>query len=413
MALEAAADTTWPGFSLAERDRRWAAVRRNAAAAALDCVWVPLCLQPRNFGLSLEQARGVRSDGRYLTLMENASIVLPTDGRAPLVVNDRGQGNAWITEARPVLASGERGAWAAPMAQALLDLGMERARIGVVGLRRGKVTHGRAHQGVVNYSSYVAVQERLPRATFVDATDVVGYARYVKGAEEIEALRRGAAIATAGIEEMVRVARPGVAEAALYASVMRRILELGSEYYPLALNAGPLDAPSYRHENPQLGRVLGPNWLLTNEVDAVWGGMVAQEMQPVLLGPLPEHYRPVIELQREVYQAGLAYMTPGREFADMIDFVNGYGARRGMKTEILMHGRGYGDDGPLLTPSDRGENSRDVRIEQGNVWVWKPTAFSADGRTSFSWGGCVEVTDRGGVPLVPRAVGMVTIEDGG
>jgi Xaa-Pro dipeptidase len=137
--------------------------------------------------------------------------------------------------------------------------------------------------------------------------------------------------------------------------------------------------------------------------------MVAQEIQPVLLGPSPERYKPLIELQREVYFAGLEYMTPGREFADMIDFVNGYGAARGMKTEILMHGRGYGDDGPLLTPNDRGENSRDVRIEQGNVWVWKPTATSADGKTSFSWGDCVLVTDKGGTQLVAREPGMATV----
>ena len=37
MTLEAAADTTWKGFSLAERDRRWSAVRQNAAALA----WQP------------------------------------------------------------------------------------------------------------------------------------------------------------------------------------------------------------------------------------------------------------------------------------------------------------------------------------------------------------------------------------
>ena len=36
-------------------------------------------------------------------------------------------------------------------------------------------------------------------------------------------------------------------------------------------------------------------------------------------------------------------------------------------------------------------------------------AFSADGATTFSWGGCVEVTEKGGVPLVRRPVGMVTV----
>lgn len=406
--MEAAADSTWKGYSLAERDRRWSAVRANAARAGLDCTFLPLCCDGQNLHLSLEQVRGTRSDSRYLTQMENASIVIPTDGRPPVVVNDRGSGNRWIPEARPVAQGGMRGSWAEAMAQALLDLGMERARIGVVGLGRGKVTHGRAISGVVNHSAYAAVLRRLPNATFEDGTNLVGFARYVKSQEEVDALRRGAEIAVEGIAEMARVARPGVPEAVLYAKVMRRMLELGSEYYPLAINSGPIDRVNYRHEDPQLGRTLGPMWLIENETDAIWGGMVAQEMQPILLGAIPERYRGVIELQRELYYAGLEYMTPGREFGDMIDFVNGYGAKRGMKTSILMHGRGCGDDGPLLTPTDRGDSSRDVRVESNNVWVWKPTAVGSDG-TSFSWGGCVLVTDTGGAPLARREPGMVSV----
>jgi hypothetical protein len=67
-------------------------VRKNAAQAGFDCVLVPLCVDGFNLRLSLEQARGTRSDGRYLTLMENAAVVLPTDGRPPIVINDRGGG---------------------------------------------------------------------------------------------------------------------------------------------------------------------------------------------------------------------------------------------------------------------------------------------------------------------------------
>src|SRR6185503_1824759 len=148
--------------------------------------------------------------------------------------------------ARPANRGGMRGSWAEAMAQSLLDAGMERARIGVVGLRQGKVTHGRAQQGVVNHSSYAAVVKRLPNATFEDATDIVGYARYVKSDEQIACLRWGAAIANEGILEMARVARPGVDEAVLYAKVMSRMLRLGSEYYPLALYAGPIDGWAYR-----------------------------------------------------------------------------------------------------------------------------------------------------------------------
>ena len=174
--MESPADTTWKGFSLADRDRRWQRVRNNAAKAGFDCVFVPLCLDGRNLHLSLEQVRGTRSDCRYLTQMENAAIVLPTDGRTPIVINDRGSRHPWFSEVRPA-HRGLRGSWGAPMAEVLVDLGMERARIGVSGLRLGKVTHGRAVAGVINHSSYAEVLRRLPNATFEDATDVVGLAR--------------------------------------------------------------------------------------------------------------------------------------------------------------------------------------------------------------------------------------------
>ena len=169
--MQAPADSRWDGYSVAERNRRWNAVRKAAGEAGLDCIFVPLCVDPMQLYLSSDSKRGVRSDGRYLTQMENASIVLPTDGRVPIVINDRGRGNNWIADARAA-NRGMRGSWATAMGDALLELGMERARIGVPGLTRGTYTHARANDGVINYSAYVEVTRRLPNATFENATEI-------------------------------------------------------------------------------------------------------------------------------------------------------------------------------------------------------------------------------------------------
>ena len=61
------------------------------------------------------------------------------------------------------------------------------------GIQRGFYTHGRAFHGVVNHSSYAETLRRLPNATFENATDVVGHARYVKSArtDRLSAARRG------------------------------------------------------------------------------------------------------------------------------------------------------------------------------------------------------------------------------
>jgi len=388
--MEAPADSTWKGYSLAERDRRWDAVRKNAAAEGFDCVFVPL---------------GNGSDAEYLTQLRAAALVLPTDGRPPIVLSDRGGRNAWVPEMRAT-----RRAWAAPMAQALLDLGMERARIGVAGLIGGKVSHVRSPEGVVDHSAYAEVLRRLPNATFEDATDIVGMARYVKGDEEIDCLRRGAAIAEVGIEEMVELARPGMDAAVLYARVMGHMLDLGSAYYPLAIHFQPLGEEGARNTNPPLGRRLQAGDYITNETSAVWGGQVAQEDQPLLLGPIPDDFRRLVDLQREVWEEGLAMMRPGLTFGELLEFVDGFGKDRGVRTSITMHGRGIGDDnGPLITPRATGEAIRSLRMEAGNVWVWKPSAHSADGHLTFQWGGDVLVTEGGGQRLFARPHSLVSI----
>src|SRR4029077_4607496 len=350
------------------------------------------CVDGRNLHLSLEQARGTRSDCRFLTQLENAAVIMPTDGRKPIIISDQEPVNDWVPASRVVDSSGGKS-----ICHGLIDAGMERARIGVSGIRRGFYTHGRAFHGVVNHSSYAEVLQRLPTATFENATDIIGYARYVKSEEQIACLRRGAAIAAAGIEKMIELARPGMDEGILYTRVMQRMVSLGSEYYPMAFYSGLHGGRRLpRFEDPTEGRFLQPMYRIANEVDAVFGGLIAQEQQPIFLGPIPDAWKPAIEAQRDLDAAAREPPSPDIPCAELMDFVNSFGEKRGLKSLMLMHGRGYGDDGPLFTPQNRGARNRDVRIEKGNVFIVKPIVSSADGSFDTSWGGCVLVSESGG-----------------
>jgi len=295
------------------------------------------------------------------------------------------------------------------MVDALVEAGLERGRIGVVGLKGGRVTHVRFPEGVVNYTAFAEVQRRLPSATFVDATDVVGFVRYVKSAEEIAALRRSVSIAEAGIDAMLSLARPGLDAALLFAAVMERLLVLGSSRPSLELAVAPADQPpGHRYANPPLGKRLDRNDRVDLDVHAVWGGQVSGESQPLVLGPLPEAWKPLVALQGELFQAGLARMKPGATFGDILDLADGLGSRRGLKTSIHLGGCGFGD-APLLEPGDSLVGVRDLGIERGNAFVWKPVVTSADGRRSFGWGGAVVVTERGAELLANRRHGLVSI----
>jgi Xaa-Pro dipeptidase len=388
--MEAPAELIWNGYSLAERDRRWNAVREGGAIAGLDAVFVPL---------------GNGPDARYLTQMETAAIVLPTDGRPPVIVTERGRGNAWFTES----VAANR-AWVAPMTEALREAALDRARIGVSGLKGGRLTHVRAPDGAVIHGAYAEVVRALPHATFEDATDVVGFARSVKSEEESTCLRRAAAIAESGVEELIELAQPGLDEAALYAGVMRRMLKQGSEYYPLALYSGRYGGPPpSRQTTPPIGRRLDRDWLLTSEVSATWGGMIAQEDQPILLGRVPDELNTLVDLQRQVFEAGLEYMKPGLTYLDLLKYIDGYLGRSDVQTVVTLHGRGLGDDGPLITSRSGTERLGDLAMLPGNAWVWKPTVRMANGRTEFQFGGTVLLTDRGAERLSQRAPGLISI----
>lgn len=380
----------WNGYSLAERDRRWNAVRANAAKANFDCILVPL---------------GDGIDARYMTQLRCSAMALPTDGREPIIIADRRSSNEWAPN--PWQTGRE---WAEPMAEALLDLGMHKARIGVAGLKGCAVTHCTAIDGVVNHSAFNYVMSRLPEAKFEDATELIGKVRFVKSAEELVWVRQSAEVAAAGVEELIKLARPDVDAAALWANVTAKLSELRSEFFPLEFTIDPIGtAKPKRYANPPIGRRLEKNSLITNQVYAIRGAQLTQACQPILLGKIPEAWKPVIALQKEVYEAGLSMIKPGTSFGELGDFVNGYGAKRGMKTVMQLHGVGYGDDGPLFDKRSRGERARDLKIAAGNAFVWKPIAMSADEKIQFAWGGSVIATEKGPETLFKRQHAMVEV----
>ncbi len=268
----------WDGYSLSERDRRWSAVCARAAEAGFDAIFVPI---------------GDGINARYLTQFRASSVVLPTDGREPIVITDRGSRNAWLPE--PRLTARE---WSEPMAQALLDLGLDRAGIGVTGLRGGRFGHVSQPEGVVCHSAYAAVLQRLPNATFAEASDVLGAVRYLKSDEELASIRQAAAIAEAGRQTFLE--HVGTPEPILRARILGRMLALGSEYYPLRLEGA------------------------TAEIHAVWGTQVV-----TIVETAPS-------CSDELFKQALGHIHPGAP------------APMGVTLQSI----GSGDDGPLITHAD-------------------------------------------------------------
>jgi len=71
-----------------------------------------------------------------------------------------------------------------------------------------------------------------------------------------------------------------------------------------------------------------------------------------------------------------------------------------------MHGRGAGDDGPIITSTARRPKQLGVVLKENMVFICKPSAITADGNYHCTWGDSVVVTQSGGRRLGKRPHGL-------
>jgi Xaa-Pro aminopeptidase len=139
-------------------------------------------------------------------------------------------------------------------------------------------------------------------------------------------------------------------------------------------------------------------------------GYRAQGMQPLFVGVADPVHEELIKVQRDVYNALMERLKPGvtvgelatltEEFCTKMKPTNGYAA--GCTALLNMHGRGQGDDGPLITPSQRRPEQLSVQIKENMTFIFKPYVKSADGEYSCCWGDTIVITPKGGRRLGKR-----------
>jgi Xaa-Pro aminopeptidase len=78
------------------------------------------------------------------------------------------------------------------------------------------------------------------------------------------------------------------------------------------------------------------------------------------------------------------------------------GAAAGARGDLNMHGRGAGDDGPIITAHAKSPRQLAVTLQENMVFICKPSAISADGESISTWGDTVVITPNGGRRLGKR-----------
>lgn len=377
-----------PRFSLTERDRRWARVREFMTRDGVDVI-----VAPNATGAWNNQHANVR----YLTGVGGncapAAAIFPVDGdvtavTGPVPSREHWLGRQdWVLDVRPTFFGLTNG-----LLERLRELDPKVIAIaGLAGLPR-------TPEGTVPHGTYVAIAEAFPDAEIVNGTELLDEARYIKGTEELEALRKSVALVEAAIDVLAAEARPGVPECVVYARMVSTMVELGGEFPVFMLwQAGWPQTP--RNWMQPTRRPLQRGDLISAETEAKWMGYSGQISHQAVVGPIRPQLAEMFEVQQAAFAACCAALVPGARLGDLIPITASVADGTPYRCQLILHGRGLGDDPPLaIFGTEFGGQDQRMKnwlIEENTSFMVKPLVLDPAGVPWVCWGDSVVVTSSG------------------
>jgi Xaa-Pro aminopeptidase len=383
---------------LAERDRRWAAVRALMREEGIDVIVVP-----NNTGHSTD----FQANARYLSHVggggdADVSVVFPLEGEVTAVATSAAPRwpcvQDWTTDIREA-----RRAYGRATVERLKELKVDDARIGITGLGAGT----RTPEGTILYGFWHAMRETFPRAEFVDATGLLDRVRFIKSDEEVDVLRKSTQLIEKGVQAKIDHAKVGAVDWEVWTAAMCAMMKHGSEI------------PVHQHwlsgKNPvrtltrPMFRKLERGDMIIDELEASWIGYRSQVVQPVFVEVADPVHLELIKIQRDVFNSVMEILKPGITVRELSEATEKAGAKSipksglaaGAIANLTMHGRGAGDDGPIVTSHSRNARDLEVALQENMVLIFKPSAEVGEGaeKSICTWGDTVVVTKSGGERL--------------
>jgi len=391
----------YPRFSLAERDRRWKAVRDKMAEQNIDVI-----VTPQNTGHSMD----FQANTRYLTHCggggdADIAAVFPLNGAVTAIATTANPRwtttQEWTTDVREA-----RREYGRIIVERLKELDVERSRIGIAGL--GEVEGTRTPEGTILHGTWQRIRDAFPNAQLVDATPILTEVRYSKSPEEIAVLSKSMEIVEEGYKAEIEAAKPGARDWDVWAAAQYGMMRNGSE---MPVHCNWISGKNVRRTltRPSM-RLLEYGDLIINELEANWVGYRAQGVQPVFVGAADPVHQELIKVQREIFNRVMEQLKPGVSVKELADLTLKVGAAvtpksgpaAGARGDLNMHGRGAGDDGPIITAHAKSPRQLGVTLQENMVFICKPSAISADGSSISTWGDTVVITPNGGRRLGKR-----------
>jgi Xaa-Pro aminopeptidase len=277
--------------------------------------------------------------------------------------------------------------WAGPRAIATaLDLVASRGPIpGRIGL-----------VGALPFDQYVLLSEQVP--VVADLNAAYTGLRLVKSAEELTALKRGAALTDAAITALAGALRPGTTDHEVLAQAEDAYVRRGGQHQIHYLGITAMDEPALGVPAQwPTGRVIRHRDVVTCEISAAAAPDYAgQVLRTFTIGAPPTE--PVAALHAvatAAFDAIAARLMPGARCRDLAAAATVVEDAGFTAIDDLVHGFGGGYLPPVVPAPGRSLPVPDFALSAGMTLVVQPNVVTRDGRLGVQTGELLLVTEHG------------------
>lgn len=397
-----------PMFSKTERDRRWARVRELMADQGVE--------------LLIVLPQWIDSDALYIADTPGATI-FPLEGDPTLILGGESSNYAaelpqWIDDRYSATELGSTAVeYGRVVVEHLKRRGLVGRRTAIAGLKGGELSSVRQPDGYVGYTTVQQIAAAVGAEHIVDGTPILGEARYIKGEEEISRLAASVRIGEASLDAMAAAADVGVTQAEVFGQMLLAQVRAGADELHVAWCPGPWGAPRHRYVSTPPG-VLSPGTFVSTELMPEVRGYQAQVAQPMVVGEPGARAREVFERNGLAFDAALGAMRPGRLWGEVFAAVDAAAGQADGRMFTLLHGRGLGNDGPLVIPTAEHQSGiAEQPIPAGTTFILKPFLHVPEAPVAFArthdvtWGDTIVVTETGAQRLGTRRRELIVVGD--
>jgi Xaa-Pro aminopeptidase len=360
--------------STRELERRWAAVRAAMADRRIDV----LVMQANNdwMGGYVKWFTDVPATNGY-----PATVVFPREDRMTVI----GQGPMGLERELPPEGDGVRRgvarfigspSYASCPYTAEYDAGLAEKALA----RYGAATIGFVGRGAMSFAFGDRLQRSFTRASFLDASDMIDRIKAVKSEEELELIRRTAAMQDACMESVFRHIRPGMRDLEVAAIAEQIGHKFGSEQGLFLAASSPVGSAVPFANRYQQNRVIreGDQFTLLIENNGP-GGFYTELGRTCVLGRASQQMKDEFAFVLEAQKFTLSLMRPGASCSQIFAEYNAFMKRSRRPEERRLHSHGQGYD-MVERPLVRHDET--MTIEKNMNMVCHPT-YVTEG--TFSW----------------------------